>query len=67
MGAPLGTPGAPYKNQSQAPLRLHASQADGRQTLSRVQVLGNSGLWSGQLATDSCKAVPQSTGHLNGA
>ena len=32
-----------------------------------VQALGKSGLCSGQLAGDCCKAVPQSTGHLNAA
>ena len=32
-----------------------------------VQALGKSGLGSGQLVGDCCKAVPQCTGHLNGA
>ena len=32
-----------------------------------VQTMGKSGLCSRQPAGDCCKAVPQSTGHLNGA
>ena len=55
-------PGAD-KNQSQAMLWFDVSQTDGRQTLSSCTGSGKVLTVFRTLASDCCKAVPQSTGH----
>ena len=64
-GRPLGN--SRWKNQSKAPLQEHVSKADGQQTLSRRTGPGKAWTVFQTACKAACKAVLQSTGHLNGA